>query len=237
MPSDKAIPGSPRDWLARAKGSLALAKQPKAEEAFWEDQCFLAQQAAEKAIKAVYQHKGLLFRYTHDLEELGKGLEDSGVPIPSVVKEATILTRYAFEERRLQMPTLDRKATAAFAGKVVRKDLVRKVKVGTNVPVFVLESLLGKYCATDDSVAIDAGLRVVNSMLVENFVRPDEANKGQSFVAEPLRIGMDNGARRALMPIENKRHFLDVSADIMERVAPIFYSDPLTAAMKALGMN
>jgi ATP-dependent Lon protease len=48
---------------------------------------------------------------------------------------------------------------------------------------------------------------------------------------------MDNGARRALIPIENKRHFLEVSPDIVERVDPIFYGDPLTAAMKALGMN
>ncbi len=55
------------------------------------------------------------------------------------------------------MPELDRKAAAVFAGKVVRKDLVRKVKVGANVPVFVLEYLLGKYCATDDPIAIDAG--------------------------------------------------------------------------------
>lgn len=99
MPPEKTIPGSPLDWLARAKGSLALAKQTKAEEAFWEDQCFLAQQAAEKAIRAVYQHKSLLFRYTHDLEELGKGLEDSGISIPPAVKEAIILTRYAFETR------------------------------------------------------------------------------------------------------------------------------------------
>ncbi len=99
MPPDKPIPGSAQDWLARAKGSLALAKQSKPEGAFWEDQCFLAQQAAEKALKAVYQHQGLLFRYTHDLEELGKGLENRGVPIPPVVKEAVILTRYAFETR------------------------------------------------------------------------------------------------------------------------------------------
>jgi len=82
------------------------------------------------------------------------------------------------------MPELDRKAASVFAGKVVRKDLVRKVKVGANVPVFVLEYLLGKYCATDDLVAIDAGLKVVNSTLAENFVRPDEANKAQSFVRE-----------------------------------------------------
>ena len=58
------------------------------------------------------------------------------------------------------MPELDRKATSVFAGKVVRKDLVRKVKVGANVPVFVLEYLLGKYCATDDPVAIAPDLRV-----------------------------------------------------------------------------
>ncbi|MBI3302746.1 MAG: protease Lon-related BREX system protein BrxL [Deltaproteobacteria bacterium] len=82
------------------------------------------------------------------------------------------------------MADLDQKATSVFAGKVVRKDLVRKVKVGANVPVFVLEYLLGKYCATDDPIAIDAGLRVVNSTLAENFVRPDEANKAQSFVRE-----------------------------------------------------
>ena len=56
-------------------------------------------------------------------------------------------------------------------------------------------------------------------------------------LVEPLQTGMDNGARRALVPVENKRHFLDVSADIVERVDPIFYGDPLTAAMKALGMN
>jgi ATP-dependent Lon protease len=82
------------------------------------------------------------------------------------------------------MPDLDRKVTEIFAGKVVRKDLVRKVKVGANVPVFVLEYLLGKYCATDDPAAIDAGLRVVNSTIAANFVRPAEANKAQSMVKD-----------------------------------------------------
>src|SRR6266849_1029503 len=85
------------------------------------------------------------------------------------------------------MPELDRKATSVFAGKVVRKDLVRKVKVGANVPVFVLEYLLGKYCATDDPVAIDAGLKVVNNTLSSNFVRPDEANKAQSMVKDKVK--------------------------------------------------
>lgn len=82
------------------------------------------------------------------------------------------------------MSQLDKKAVSVFAGKVVRKDLVRKVKVGANVPVFVLEYLLGRYCATDDQVAIDAGLRVVNTTLSSNFVRPDEANKAQSMVKD-----------------------------------------------------
>ena len=61
--------------------------------------------------------------------------------------------------------------------------------------------------------------------------------KAVRSLVEPLQIGMDNGARRALIPIENKRHFLDVSADIIERVDPVFYGDPLTAAIKALGMT
>jgi ATP-dependent Lon protease len=80
--------------------------------------------------------------------------------------------------------TLDRKAADVFAGKVVRKDLVRKVKVGTHVPVFVLEYLLGKYCATDDPAAIEAGLRVVNSTIADNLILPGGATRAQSQVRE-----------------------------------------------------
>ena len=76
------------------------------------------------------------------------------------------------------MADLDRKVLEVFAGRAVRKDLVRRVKVGANVPVYVLEYLLGKYCATDDPVALDAGLRVVNSTLTDNFIRPDESTEG-----------------------------------------------------------
>src|SRR4249919_3182115 len=75
---------------------------------------------------------------------------------------------------------LDDKANRLFAGKVVRKDLVRKVKVGANVPVFVLEFLLGKYCASSDEMSIQMGLQVVNDTLAENYIRPDEAQKAQS---------------------------------------------------------
>jgi ATP-dependent Lon protease len=85
------------------------------------------------------------------------------------------------------MPELDIKANTVFAGKVVRKDLVRKVKVGANVPVYVLEYLLGKYCATDDQQAIEAGLWLVNATLANSFVRPEESNKAQSSVKEKGR--------------------------------------------------
>lgn len=75
---------------------------------------------------------------------------------------------------------LDAKANEVFPGRVVRKDLVRRVKVGANVPVYVLEYLLGKYCATDDPAAIEVGLNVVNQTLADDFVWPDEAQKAQA---------------------------------------------------------
>src|SRR6266545_1881425 len=79
---------------------------------------------------------------------------------------------------------LDDKSNRVFAGKVVRKDLVRRVKVGANVPVFVLEFLLGKYCASSDELAIQMGLQVVNDTLSNNYIRPDESAKAQSKVKE-----------------------------------------------------
>ena len=79
---------------------------------------------------------------------------------------------------------LDDKVNRLFAGKVVRKDLVRKVKVGANVPVFVLEFLLGKYCASSDEVAIQMGLQVVNDTLANNYIRADESMKAQAKVKD-----------------------------------------------------
>ena len=91
------------------------------------------------------------------------------------------------EEMTPRRDALDDKVNGAFAGKVVRKDLVRKVKVGANVPVFVLEYLLGKYCASSDEMAIQMGLQVVNDTLADNYIRPDEATKAQSRVKEQGR--------------------------------------------------
>ena len=64
-----------------------------------------------------------------------------------------------------------------FAGKIVRKDLTKKIKEGANVPVYVLEFLLGQYCNTDNEEEIEMGVETVKKILAENFVRPDESQK------------------------------------------------------------
>ena len=71
-----------------------------------------------------------------------------------------------------------------FAGKVVRKDLTKLVKEGANVPVFVLEYLLGNYCASQDEEVVADGLQTVKRVLSDNFVRPDEAEKIKSLIRE-----------------------------------------------------
>jgi len=81
------------------------------------------------------------------------------------------------------MDKLDQKLNATFDGKVLRKDLLHRIKKGTNVPTFVLEFLLAKYCASNDQAEMDAGMEAVLSSLQENYVRPDEANAAQSKVA------------------------------------------------------
>jgi ATP-dependent Lon protease len=72
----------------------------------------------------------------------------------------------------------------AFAGKIVRKDLTKKIKEGANVPVYVLEYLLGMYCATDEESSIETGVERVKNILADNFVRPDEAEKIKSKIRE-----------------------------------------------------
>ena len=64
-----------------------------------------------------------------------------------------------------------------FAGKIVRKDLTKKIKEGANVPVYVLEYLLGMYCSSMNESDIEAGVQNVKQILAENYVRPDEAQK------------------------------------------------------------
>lgn len=82
------------------------------------------------------------------------------------------------------MDELSKKLNDNFAGRVVRKDLTKKIKEGANVPVYVLEYLLGMYCATDDEESINEGVDRVKKILAENFVRPDEAEKVKSKIRE-----------------------------------------------------
>ena len=79
---------------------------------------------------------------------------------------------------------LDALLNEHFAGKIVRKDLTKLVKEGANVPVFVLEYLLGNYCASQDEAVVADGLETVKRILAENFVRPDEAEKIKSLIRE-----------------------------------------------------
>lgn len=83
-----------------------------------------------------------------------------------------------------QESDLDALLNRHFAGRVVRKDLTQRVKEGANVPVYVLEYLLGMYCASDDAEVIAQGLDNVKQILADNYVRPDEAEKIKSLVRE-----------------------------------------------------
>ncbi|MBX4261946.1 protease Lon-related BREX system protein BrxL [Clostridium estertheticum] len=85
------------------------------------------------------------------------------------------------------MDELSIKLNSYFGGKVVRKDLTQKLKQGANVPTYVLEYLLGMYCATDDDDSINDGVERVKSILADNFVRPDEAEKIKSKIKEMSR--------------------------------------------------
>lgn len=80
--------------------------------------------------------------------------------------------------------SLDMLLIEHFSGKVVRKDLTKLIKEGANVPVYVLEYLLGMYCASDDEATIQSGLISVKRILAENYVRPDEAEKVKSKIRE-----------------------------------------------------
>lgn len=87
-------------------------------------------------------------------------------------------------ERSIADNSLDALLNHHFAGKVVRKNLTKLVKEGANVPVYVLEYLLGMYCASDNEEVIQGGLVNVKKILSENYVRPDEAEKVKSKIRE-----------------------------------------------------
>ncbi len=82
-----------------------------------------------------------------------------------------------FTSERSSREEIKDKLREHFDGKIVRKDLTKKIKEGANVPVYVLEFLLGQYCSSDDPEVIESGVQNVKRILADNFVRPDEAQK------------------------------------------------------------
>lgn len=81
------------------------------------------------------------------------------------------------EEAMSDREIIKKKLRDTFDGKIVRKDLTKQIKEGANVPVYVLEFLLGQYCSSDDTAIIEEGVQKVKRILADNFVRPDEAQK------------------------------------------------------------
>ncbi|HEX9429740.1 MAG TPA: HEPN domain-containing protein [Candidatus Bathyarchaeia archaeon] len=98
MQPERFPPDDPREWLNRARSNLAHAKVAHPD-VYLEDLCFNAQQAAEKAIKALLLHRSIRFPYVHDLAELLGLLEQSGEALPPRVRDADALTDYAVEAR------------------------------------------------------------------------------------------------------------------------------------------
>ena len=82
-----------------------------------------------------------------------------------------------FMETEDRREIIKQKLRQNFDGRIVRKDLTKKIKEGANVPVYVLEFLLGQYCSSDDPEIIEQGVENVKHILADNFVRPDEAQK------------------------------------------------------------
>ena len=81
------------------------------------------------------------------------------------------------EVKESRREEIRRKLREHFDGKIVRKDLTKKIKEGANVPVYVLEFLLGQYCSSDDEEILQSGMESVKKILANNYVRPDEAQK------------------------------------------------------------
>jgi len=98
MKGKRRSPDNPEEWIGRAKSSLALALS-KAPSVLYEDLCFQAQQAAEKALKAVFIAKQIPYPFTHDINALLSALEGNGVPVPENLWGAVALTSYASDTR------------------------------------------------------------------------------------------------------------------------------------------
>ena len=158
------------------------------------------------------------------------------------------------------MTDCDIKVLENFLGKAVRKDLTALMKKGANVPTYVLEYLLGMYCATDDEEVIKLGLEKIKRILSENYVRPDQSEyvkskireNGQYTVIDKITVVFDDREDKYVARFTNLRMDpFEVSSDLVihnekllvggiwciVKIAVIFYKTPLEAAKKALGVD
>lgn len=124
------------------------------------------------------------------------------------------------------MTDLNQKLINHFDGKVLRKDLLHRIKKGTNVPTFVLEFLLARFCASDDQAEMDAGMEAVLDSLHDNYVKPDEANAAQSKVATKGRHRFIDKVHVRYVEKE-KRHWASLENFNSQRIAisEKFYRD------------
>ncbi|QCR14811.1 protease Lon-related BREX system protein BrxL [Methanosarcina mazei] len=99
---------------------------------------------------------------------------------------------------------LDNKLSNSFPGRIVKKDLVHQMKSGINVPVYVLEYLLGKYCSSTDKKIVDEGLEYVKEMLSKHYCRPDESEKIKSYIKEKGKYKVIDKIKVRLVESENQ---------------------------------
>lgn len=118
----------------------------------------------------------------------------------------------------MNLDALDEKLISAYPGKVVKKSLLHEIKKGTNVPSFVLEFLLAKFCASEDEEEIEAGKEAVLETIQRNYVRPDEANKAQSLVAQKGRHKFIDKVHVKYVERE-KRHWAEMENFNSKRIA------------------
>lgn len=124
------------------------------------------------------------------------------------------------------MNNLDIKLNEAFPGKVVRKDLLHEIKRAVNVPSFVLEFLLSRYCASEDPDEIEEGKRAVLQTIEKSYVRPDESNKAQAIVEQKKRHKFIDKIHVKYVERE-KRYWAEMENFASKRIAinPRFYQE------------
>ena len=143
---------------------------------------------------------------------------------------------------------LRRKLRSNFDGRIVRKDLTKKIKEGANVPVYVLEFLLGQYCSSDDETklalptlialcSIALGRPTVSTLAVLGEISISGTILKVDELANSLQVCLDSGAKKVLLPITSAADLGTVPPELVGSFNLIFYSSAEDAVFKALGVE